>query len=170
MLQVYQNRDLSSAVIAQTPKGHEIQLGDATVHEGREWMEATLEDGSVGYVLGPNARSHTSIGKTGSTVETIAATVGSPKPNEASEKVGLAARPDRRPVAGIVVLVLGILTAITQIPGAADKRSPVVTAGILAIVGLALILKLRTIFIVCLAVGFLALDMCSYLTPSGVPR
>ena len=48
--------------MAQVSKGTEIQLSAATVHEGREWTEATLEDGSVGYVLGPSARSHTTLG------------------------------------------------------------------------------------------------------------
>jgi hypothetical protein len=48
---------LSHAI--QVGKGSEIQLGAAAIYEAREWMEATLDDGSVGYVLGPNARGHT---------------------------------------------------------------------------------------------------------------
>jgi hypothetical protein len=60
-LQVYREPDLASSPIAQVSKGIELQLGAATVHEGREWMEATLEDGRAGYVLGPNARSHTTL-------------------------------------------------------------------------------------------------------------
>jgi len=64
MLQVYQDRDLSMNAVAQLSKGSEIQLGAATMHEGREWMEAILEDGRVGYVLGPSARGHTTLGGT----------------------------------------------------------------------------------------------------------
>jgi len=63
MLQVYQDRDLDSTVIAHLAKGVEIQLDAATVHEGRQWMAATLEDGSVGYVLGPSAHGHTTLGE-----------------------------------------------------------------------------------------------------------
>jgi hypothetical protein len=48
-LQVYREPDLASAAIAQVSKGIELQLEAATVHEGREWMEATLEDGRAGY-------------------------------------------------------------------------------------------------------------------------
>jgi hypothetical protein len=59
MLQVYRDRDLSSSIVATLPRGVDIQLGDKTLYEGREWMEATLEDGSVGHVLAPSARSHT---------------------------------------------------------------------------------------------------------------
>lgn len=58
-LQLYQSCDLSSNVIAQVSEGAEIQLGAGTVHQGREWMEGTLEDGRVGYVLGPSVRGHT---------------------------------------------------------------------------------------------------------------
>lgn len=64
MLRVYQDRDLSSTVIVQASKGLDIRLGAATVHEGREWIEATVEDGSAGYILGPSARSHTTMGGT----------------------------------------------------------------------------------------------------------
>jgi hypothetical protein len=60
-LQFYQDRDLSSAVIARVPTGLDIQVGAATVREGREWLEATLEDGKAGYILGPSARSHTTL-------------------------------------------------------------------------------------------------------------
>jgi hypothetical protein len=60
-LHVYQMRHLSSTVVAQLSTGIEIELGDATVYEGREWMEASV-GGTVGYVLGPAARSHTTLG------------------------------------------------------------------------------------------------------------
>jgi hypothetical protein len=61
MLVIYQDRDLSSSVVVQVSKDVEIQLGYPVIHDGREWMEATLKDGTVGYVLGPNARSHTTL-------------------------------------------------------------------------------------------------------------
>jgi hypothetical protein len=60
-LQVYQSCDFNSPVVAQLPRGAEIQLGAASEFEGREWLEATLLDGSTGYVLGPSARSHTEV-------------------------------------------------------------------------------------------------------------
>jgi hypothetical protein len=64
VLQVYEHQDLDSRVIAQANKGLEIELGEATVHEGREWIEASLEDGTRGYVLGASARGHTTLGGT----------------------------------------------------------------------------------------------------------
>lgn len=64
LLEVYQDRDLGSRVIAQLTKGLEIQLGEASVHEGREWIEVTLQNGSAGFVLGPGARGHTTLGQT----------------------------------------------------------------------------------------------------------
>jgi hypothetical protein len=73
---------------------------------------------------------------------------------------------DRRPVSGIVILVLGVLTFITQ----PHNDSTIIAAGILSMVGIALILKLRNIFIVCLAVGFLLLDMCRHLVPTAPPH
>jgi hypothetical protein len=59
---IYQVRDSNSTAIAQVPRGHNIRLGAAEEYGGREWMEATLADGTVGYVLGPSARSHTTLG------------------------------------------------------------------------------------------------------------
>ena len=61
VLVVYQNRSLGSAPI-QVPKGAEIRLGPSVVHEGREWMDTTLPDGTTGFVLGPTARGHTTLG------------------------------------------------------------------------------------------------------------
>src|SRR5689334_14985202 len=57
-LQIYSDRDLNSTVIAHVHKGVEIQLGSITSFEGRQWIEANMED-KVGYVLGPSARGHT---------------------------------------------------------------------------------------------------------------
>jgi hypothetical protein len=61
-LVVYQTRDLTSTLIVQLPKGHNFGVGAAEEHGGREWMQATLVDGRIGYVLGPSARSHTTLG------------------------------------------------------------------------------------------------------------
>jgi hypothetical protein len=63
-LPVYQDRDLSSAVIAQVPNGHGIttRLDVAKDRIGREWLEATLADGTIGYILGTSARGHTTLG------------------------------------------------------------------------------------------------------------
>jgi hypothetical protein len=62
LLQVYQNSDLSSETIAQLAKGVELQLDESIMQEGRQWMKAQLQDGRVGFVLGPSARSHTTLG------------------------------------------------------------------------------------------------------------
>jgi hypothetical protein len=61
-LVVYENRDLGSAVVARSFNGMQLVLDTPTIHEGREWMEATMADGRVGYVLGPVARGHTTTG------------------------------------------------------------------------------------------------------------
>jgi len=60
-LDLYESRDLSSRVVAKVPKGAKIQLGAVEQFEGREWIRATLDDGSAGFVLGPSARSHTTL-------------------------------------------------------------------------------------------------------------
>jgi hypothetical protein len=64
-LQVYSEPDFASTTISQIRKGAVIELGDATMREEREWIGATLADGKVGYVLGPAARSHTTLGAGG---------------------------------------------------------------------------------------------------------
>jgi hypothetical protein len=61
-LRVYREPSLDSSVIVTVAKGATLQLGDAAVHEEREWLKAMLADGSIGYVLGPAARSHTTLG------------------------------------------------------------------------------------------------------------
>jgi hypothetical protein len=63
-LPVYQDRDLTSTVIAQVPRGHGIKtrLDVAKDRVGREWMEANLPDGRVGYILATSARGHTTFG------------------------------------------------------------------------------------------------------------
>lgn len=63
-LQVYREPDLTSAVIVQLQKGTQIDLGAAAIHEGREWITATLNGETAGYVLGPSARGHTTLGAT----------------------------------------------------------------------------------------------------------
>jgi hypothetical protein len=62
-LQIYQDRDFGSPVVANLQKDVEIQLGAQSIHEGRQWIEASLTGGGVsGYVLGPSARGHTTLG------------------------------------------------------------------------------------------------------------
>lgn len=61
-LQVFQDRDLNSAVVGNFPKDVEIQLGGVSEIEGREWLEATLPNGTTGYLVSASARSHTEIG------------------------------------------------------------------------------------------------------------
>lgn len=57
-VRILQAHDLNSTVVAELPGGTEVQLGAASEIDGREWLEATLQDGSSGYVLGPIARGH----------------------------------------------------------------------------------------------------------------
>lgn len=57
-LLVYQDRDLSSGVVARPPNGTEVQLGSLSELDGREWLEAVLPNGDKGYVLGVSVRSH----------------------------------------------------------------------------------------------------------------
>ena len=56
---VYQECDLSSAVIGRPATGTEIQIGAMSEIEGRQWFEAALPNGDKGYLLAANARSHT---------------------------------------------------------------------------------------------------------------
>jgi len=55
---IYSDRDLHSPVMASPSAGTEIQLGDSSELDGREWVRATLPSGEGGYALGPNIRSH----------------------------------------------------------------------------------------------------------------
>jgi len=62
-VEIYEARDLNSRVVARVSKDGSIQLGATeVVVEGRLWMEAALEDGRAGYVLGPTVRGHTTFG------------------------------------------------------------------------------------------------------------
>ena len=58
-LRVFQDRDLNSPVIGHSRTGVEIQLGAVSEIDGREWVEATLPDGTTGYLVSASARSHT---------------------------------------------------------------------------------------------------------------
>src|SRR5258707_7068820 len=61
-LQVYSDRDLNSAVVAQLSKGVEIHLGSSTIFEGRQWIEATVEGANSGFLLYSSACGHTTLG------------------------------------------------------------------------------------------------------------
>ena len=65
-LLLYQACDLGSNVITKLAKGSRMELSTAEEVGGREWMQAILEDGTVGYVLAPSARSHTTLATTSS--------------------------------------------------------------------------------------------------------
>jgi hypothetical protein len=58
-LRAFQDRDLNSPVIGQLPAGVEIQLGAVSEIEGREWVEATLPDGTAGFLVSASDRRHT---------------------------------------------------------------------------------------------------------------
>jgi hypothetical protein len=58
-LRVYEACDFNSGVKAEVPRGAEILLGRTLENDGREWIEATLPEGTSGWVLGPSMRSHT---------------------------------------------------------------------------------------------------------------
>jgi tetratricopeptide (TPR) repeat protein len=55
-LQIFERRDLSSAIAAPPAGGTEVQTGELSEISGCEWLEATLPDGSVGFILVSNAR------------------------------------------------------------------------------------------------------------------
>jgi hypothetical protein len=59
-LQLYQDRDLCSLILRKIGKGVVVQLGAKSEFEGREWLEAVVER-QAGYVLGPSARSFTTL-------------------------------------------------------------------------------------------------------------
>jgi hypothetical protein len=61
-LRVYRERGLNSPVLAELAKGVEIEVDVAAEFEGREWMKATLKDGTFGFVLASSVRGHTTIG------------------------------------------------------------------------------------------------------------
>jgi hypothetical protein len=50
---------LNAAVIGQLPQGAIIQLGAVSEIEGREWVETTMTDGTLGYLVSATVRSHT---------------------------------------------------------------------------------------------------------------
>jgi len=64
-VRVFQDRDLNSAMKSEVPQGVVLHLGVASEVGGREWVEATLPDGTSGYVLGANVRSHTTTADSG---------------------------------------------------------------------------------------------------------
>jgi len=103
-LQVYRQRDLASAIV-HVPKAVGLTLSDSTVFEDREWMEATLEDGTVGYVLGPTARSHTTLGGSLSAAEEVLKEIETeePKPPRSS---GISPREET--LLGILICAIGI--------------------------------------------------------------
>jgi hypothetical protein len=73
-LQIFAARDLDSNVLTRVPKAVEVVLGDAMTVEGREWIQATLKDGTSGFVLAPSARGHTSLASERSVLAGIALT------------------------------------------------------------------------------------------------
>jgi hypothetical protein len=62
-LEIYADRNLNSAVFARIPTGVEVELGETTLFEDREWIQARLKDRTAGYVLAPSARGHTTFGR-----------------------------------------------------------------------------------------------------------
>src|ERR1022692_3904464 len=60
-LQILADRDVNSEVLASLPKGAAVELGEASQFDGREWMQATVKEGTSGFVLAPSARGHTTL-------------------------------------------------------------------------------------------------------------
>ena len=60
-VQIFADRNLTSNIVASLPKGTEVELGDTSAVDGREWIKATLKNGILGFVLGPSARGHTTL-------------------------------------------------------------------------------------------------------------
>jgi hypothetical protein len=61
-LVLFESRDLNSAPVCRLAKGENLQLGDATEFEGRQWFAARLPDGTSGFMLGPSVMGHTTAG------------------------------------------------------------------------------------------------------------
>jgi hypothetical protein len=57
-LVIYQERNLSSAIVARPRERTMIQFGLLSEFEGRKWLEAALIDGPKGYVTGTDAQNH----------------------------------------------------------------------------------------------------------------
>jgi hypothetical protein len=117
-LQIFAARDLDSNVLARIPKDVEVELGDTSIVEGREWFQATLKDGTSGFVLAPSARGRTSLASERSALAGIADNERKQKPMEApqpspSEELGLneLTRKARRSV-GIPGVLWGVLNAL----------------------------------------------------------
>jgi hypothetical protein len=60
-LRIFAACDLGSNVLARISKGAEIELGETTAFEGREWIRVVLKDGTSGWVLAPSVRGHTTL-------------------------------------------------------------------------------------------------------------
>ncbi len=73
-LQVFAARDLESNMLVRIPTGAEVELGETGTVEGREWIQATLKDGTSGFVLAPSARGHTTLASERSVLVGIALT------------------------------------------------------------------------------------------------
>ncbi len=55
-LKIFEKRDLNSVITARPTTGAEIQTGELSTVDGCEWLEATLPDGSIGFILLSTAR------------------------------------------------------------------------------------------------------------------
>jgi hypothetical protein len=110
-LRIYRARDLTASLIAQVPKGHDVELGVAEVVERGEWIEANFEGHGMGYVLGPNARGNTTLGLIPTRTIKYAPVV----PSSASP-VKLPMTDEQRVGAGVVIAILlvGVVTTIIK--------------------------------------------------------
>lgn len=50
-LRLFEKRDLNSTIAAPLTAGTEVQTGELSTVDGYEWLEATLQDGSIGFIL-----------------------------------------------------------------------------------------------------------------------
>jgi hypothetical protein len=100
-LQILADRDVNSEVLASLPKGAAVELGEASQFDGREWMQATVKEGTSGFVLAPSARGHTTLASERPVPAGIALTDKRAREN----------RPD--PLAGVggwlILLLVGLL-------------------------------------------------------------
>ena len=55
-LKVFEKPDLNSAMALPLTSGTDVQTGDFSIVDGCEWLEATLPDGSSGFILLSTAR------------------------------------------------------------------------------------------------------------------
>lgn len=119
-LQILADRGLNADIVASLPKGTEVELGETSTVDGREWIAAKLKAGASGFVLAPSARGHTTLASESMVLVGIA-----PAEKSAQQKP-----PD--PLAGVggwlIVLILVLLAGALLSPLALLTMGEILTS------------------------------------------